>query len=213
MKLKGALSIEEYTNALKLGALKGAAVGFAASALGFVVLKRKTGFFNQAGGYHRVIFYVGPATFCAVVQMERQSRQFEEMQVEREQGLVATPAITRTGSTWDRIKEFSGEHKYQLVTAGWAASMIGSFWAVNRDKIMTKSQKIVQARVYAQTLTVLLLLGTVFLSVTEPKDDKKRALEQSKSWEKDLKFVEGANRNERDIVEKGTVSPKNTHSE
>lgn len=200
MKFPGDVHLDEYMKALKLGALKGAAVGFGVSAAGFLVLKRRTSFFSQAGGFHRVLFYVGPATLCAVVQMERQSRQFEEFERARDQGLVEQQPQPASDA-WDRLTTFAWQNKYRLVVAGWAASMVGSFWAVNRDKYMTKSQKIVQARVYAQGLTVLLLLGTVFLSVAEPKNDKQRALEQSRSWEADLKYVEGANRKERDLIE------------
>ena len=202
MKFPGDVNVEEYTKALKLGAVKGASFGFGLSALGFVYLKRRTGFFNYAGGFHRLLLFVAPATLFAVVQMERQSRVYEEFERDRQQGLKPREMTQPSADLWDRINDYVKTNKYKFVVGGWAASMVASFWAVNRDKYMSKSQKIVQARVYAQGLTVLMLLGTVFLSVTEPKNDKQKALEQSKSWERDLLYVESANRKEKPIVEK-----------
>ncbi|KAK6462867.1 hypothetical protein DFJ63DRAFT_175940 [Scheffersomyces coipomensis] len=65
------------------------------------------------------------------------------------------------------------EKKYETVVVAWAASLYGSWKLVNRDQYMTRAQKLVQARVYAQAFTVLLLLGTLLLSVHEAELQKK----------------------------------------
>ena len=56
---------------------------------------------------------------------------------------------------------------------------------------MTKTQKIVQARMYAQTLTVLLLLGSIGLSVYEDKlHPDAQKLERARRWERVLEQAE-----------------------
>ncbi|OBA24135.1 hypothetical protein METBIDRAFT_30473 [Metschnikowia bicuspidata var. bicuspidata NRRL YB-4993] len=67
----------------------------------------------------------------------------------------------------DRIVTLLSTHKYKIILASWAASMYGSWKLVNRDKIMTAPQKLVQARMYAQAITVVLLLATMVLAMKE----------------------------------------------
>lgn len=72
-------------------------------------------------------------------------------------------------STSDKIFTVANDNKYKIILSAWAASLWGSWTIVNKDKYMTTSQKAVQARVYAQAITVVLLLGTILLSMHERK--------------------------------------------
>lgn len=54
--------------------------------------------------------------------------------------------------------------------ASWVASMVGSFALVGRNPYLTGPQKLVQARVYAQGLTVAVLVAS---AVFELQDQKK----------------------------------------
>lgn len=78
---------------------------------------------------------------------------------------------------------------YPIIIASWAASLGASYYLVNQTKCITKAQKIVQARVYAQGITVAMFLSSVLLSVTDKPDVSHQMLadSQSKSWERDLK--------------------------
>ncbi|KAI5954127.1 RCF2 [Candida margitis] len=77
-------------------------------------------------------------------------------------------------STSEKIFTTLGAHKYQIIIAAWAASLYGSWTIINRDKVMTTAQKAVQARVYAQAITVVLLLGTILLSLKEAEINKSK---------------------------------------
>lgn len=72
-------------------------------------------------------------------------------------------------STPDKIFTVANDNKYKIIIGAWAGSLWGSWHIVNRDKYMTTAQKAVQARVYAQAITVVLLLGTILLSMHEKK--------------------------------------------
>lgn len=98
-----------------------------------------------------------------------------------------------------RMHEFSltnrlfikvSEHRYKVVVATWAASLGWAWSMINKDRILTTAQKAVQARMYAQAVTILLLLSTMALSVHDqhlaqlvpaPKPDWRRILEDRES--------------------------------
>lgn len=75
-------------------------------------------------------------------------------------------------SASDKFIHSLNNNKYSIIIGAWAASLYGSWALVNRDKIMTTAQKMVQARMYAQGLTIVLLLGTIVLSMKEQEMEK-----------------------------------------
>lgn len=91
----------------------------------------------------------------------------------------------------DKLVSSLSIHKYKIILASWIASMYGSWVYVNRDKVMTGPQKIVQARMYAQAITIVLLLSTIVLSMKEAELDKKKP-EPIPEWKKFLQEKEEA---------------------
>lgn len=62
--------------------------------------------------------------------------------------------------------------------------MYGSWRLVDRDPIMTKVQKAVQARMYAQALTVVMLLASVMLSMYGAKrNPENKEQRRQRQWE------------------------------
>jgi len=51
--------------------------------------------------------------------------------------------------------------------------MGGSWWWINRDRYLTFSQKLVQARVYAQGLTLLVLIATAAFEVADRRNQQR----------------------------------------
>lgn len=74
----------------------------------------------------------------------------------------------------DKAITVLNDNKYKIIITSWAASMYGSWVFVNRDKIMTTAQKAVQARMYAQAITIVLLLSTIFLAMKEDEMNKNK---------------------------------------
>lgn len=72
-------------------------------------------------------------------------------------------------SVSDKAFTMVNDNKYKIIIGAWAASLWGLWTIVNRDKYMTTAQKAVQARVYAQAISVALLVGTLLLSMHEKK--------------------------------------------
>ena len=68
--------------------------------------------------------------------------------------------------------EFGRKERYKIVGASWLASMVAAFAMVNRNKYLTGPQKLVQARVYAQFLTVGVLVASAAFEISDSKHDK-----------------------------------------
>ena len=65
------------------------------------------------------------------------------------------------GMTWtQRAMAWGREERYKIVGASWVASMIAAFAIVGRNPYLTGPQKLVQARVYAQGLTLAVLVAS-----------------------------------------------------
>ncbi|KAI0347113.1 hypothetical protein BDW22DRAFT_1351471 [Trametopsis cervina] len=57
-----------------------------------------------------------------------------------------------------KVSDYASRHEYGLIAGAWAATMAGSFGVIMRNKYQTMPQKIVQARMWAQGLTIGVLI-------------------------------------------------------
>ncbi|KAK9331194.1 hypothetical protein V1520DRAFT_338556 [Lipomyces starkeyi] len=69
-------------------------------------------------------------------------------------------------STSEKVKAFASKNRLSLIFGAWLASLGVSGYVVSRDKLMTRAQKIVQARMYAQGLTIVLIVATAITTLT-----------------------------------------------
>ena len=66
------------------------------------------------------------------------------------------------------------ENRYGIVGGSWVASMGIALGIVGRNPYLTGAQKLVQARVYAQGLTVAVLIATAAFEISDSKNEKGR---------------------------------------
>lgn len=117
--------------------------------------------------------------FLAVIAADRASaaydlkhdpakRRFAEREKEREDELVAGK------TTLERVKEWAEENRYPIIFTFWVLSMGGSFAMVNRNRYLSGSQKLVQARMYAQGSTLAVLLASFAVESNDARKGKGR---------------------------------------
>lgn len=121
-------------------------------------------------------FYVSSfATFGAIINADRYSRAFEAArrgtEWEDDQVRKREARIARM-TPYDKFMFYGRENRYKIVLASWAASMGISLGLVYKDKYLTKAQKLVQARMYAQGLTLLVLVASAAFEVTDSRKIK-----------------------------------------
>ncbi|QKX64135.1 uncharacterized protein TRUGW13939_11308 [Talaromyces rugulosus] len=113
-------------------------------------------------------------TFLGIIAADHASRQFEADRNEnlkylenREERLRHEELAHMTFS--DRVGAWAREEKYKIIGASWVASLIGSFALVGRNPYLSGAQKIVQARVYAQGLTLAVMCATAAFEIHDQR--------------------------------------------
>ncbi|KAI6121131.1 hypothetical protein F5141DRAFT_1193990 [Pisolithus sp. B1] len=111
-----------------------------------------------------VVIIVAP---CVSIQAERRGLEFDRevnwtgagrMELDR----VASEEEARWSSlsVKDKVADWAARHKYGIICGSWALSLAVAGAIISRDKYQSVPQKVVQARVWAQGLTVGVLLFT-----------------------------------------------------
>ncbi|PKY08793.1 hypothetical protein P168DRAFT_286868 [Aspergillus campestris IBT 28561] len=138
-------------------------------------------------------------TFVGIVAADHASRAYEaernqtvQWYENREQRLRDKELSSL--SFVDRTVAWAKREKYKIVGATWIASMIGSFALVGRNPYLSGQQKLVQARVYAQGLTLAVLVASAGFEIADQKKGKGilDAKKKAEAAEKGQKAVEVA---------------------
>lgn len=116
---------------------------------------------------------------AAVIAADRASAAYDiehtpekKRAVEREREREALLESNKT--VFQRSKEWASENRYPLLFGFWVASMAGSWHFVNRNPYLSGSQKLVQARMYAQGGTLAALLGSFAIEGADAAKGKGR---------------------------------------
>jgi hypothetical protein len=128
------------------------------------------------------------ATFVGIIAADHASRDFEIQRnqdrkwYEERESRMQSAEMSQLSLT-DRALAYAKQEKYKIVGATWVASMIGSFMLVGRNPYMSGQQKIVQARVYAQGLTLAVLCASAGFEISDQR--KGRGILESARREKE----------------------------
>ncbi|KAF4988123.1 hypothetical protein FGRMN_9953 [Fusarium graminum] len=125
----------------------------------------------------RAFLVTSTGTFGAIVNAERWSiaHQIAQDPKRNYQDEAARTAqlIRENESNYERFKTYAKENRYQIVFLSWLASMGVAFAIVSRQPMNT-ANKIVQARVYAQGLTLAVLLVSAVFEMRDLKNGDSR---------------------------------------
>lgn len=69
----------------------------------------------------------------------------------------------------DRALAYARKEKYKIIGITWIASIVGSFAIVGRSPYLSGQQKLVQARVYAQGLTLAVMCATAAFEISDQR--------------------------------------------
>ncbi|KAI0327759.1 hypothetical protein GY45DRAFT_1088596 [Cubamyces sp. BRFM 1775] len=120
-----------------------------------------------------IILVVGP---CYAIQAERRGVEFDQStwtgagkaELEREERIQQ--ARWQTLDTKAKFKEWAMHNQYKIILGSWAASMAVAGTIVMRNRYQSTPQKIVQARMWAQGLTIGVLIAAGVLTQTQRKE-------------------------------------------
>lgn len=102
-------------------------------------------------------------------------------------------------STGQKIKGWAAQNQYKVILGGWASSMALAGGIIMRNKYQTMPQKVVQARMWAQALTIgVLIAAGVLTHAQRVKTYENRAVDHS--WREMLEEEETEQKAEKKIV-------------
>ena len=107
--------------------------------------------------------------YLAIVSADKYSRAFEASRHPEEsykdQSSRERAEFEAGKSTFGRFKDWGRENRYPIVGVSWLASMAIALGLVGRNPYLSTQQKVVQARVYAQGLTLAVLVATAAFEI------------------------------------------------
>lgn len=168
-----------HYNATVKGGTLGGVVGTAVGAVGVMAASRRYASFRALTVPFRAFLVASTGTFIAVIAADRASAAYDvehtpekKRQVEREREREALLESNKT--IFQRSKDWAQENRYPLLFGFWIASMAGSWTMVNRNRYLSGSQKLVQARMYAQGATLAALLTSFAIEGNDAAKGKGR---------------------------------------
>lgn len=165
---------EEHYYATLYGGTLGGVIGTAFGTLGVMAASRRYPTFRGLTLPFRVFLATSTGTFAAIISADAYSRSYEakrhpETKYTDKQTQAQRDAEASKPTT-ERIKDWASTNRYSIVFGSWVVSMGTALGIVGRNPYLSGQQKLVQARVYAQGLTLAVIVASLAL---EGKDMNK----------------------------------------
>lgn len=172
MKILSKEEEEAHYNQVVKGGIIGGTLGLAVGFGGVFAASRRYPAFRNLTLPFRTFLVTSSGTFCAIVNADRYSVKYQRsrdpMSTYQDSSKRALELARENESTYQRFLEWGRENRYSIVFASWLASMGIALALVGRAP-MSATQKLVQARVYAQGLTLAVLVVTAAFEVSDAK--------------------------------------------
>lgn len=164
MKLSSERQIEEHAAASRRGAIEGTLASSSVALGASYYLQRRFATYRNLPLSIKALGIVLVTAPCFAIQAERRGLEYERSQWEGEALRVMDERALQVQRRWDalgwkeRVSDWAGRHEYSIIMGGWAASLGVAGAIISRNRYQTTAQKVVQARMWAQGLTVGLLV-------------------------------------------------------
>ncbi|KAI0109269.1 hypothetical protein GGR51DRAFT_513285 [Nemania sp. FL0031] len=166
-----------YNTVLKGGAI-GGSLGIGLGLAGVLVASRRFPAVRTLTLPFRAFLVTSVGTFGAIVNAERHSNAFHlannPMNFYRDQASKDAAALRAQETSWQRLRAWGEANRYSIVFGSWVAAMGLALGLVSRNRYLSTSQKLVQARVYAQGLTLAVLIASAAFETADARQGKGR---------------------------------------
>lgn len=169
---------QAHYNATLKGGISGGIVGVGLGLAAAYTANRRFPSFRTLTLPMKAFLVSSSSTFAAIIAADRASRKFEEardpQRKYRDRASKDLEVVREQETTFQKLKDWGRENRYPIVVASWVASMGIALGLVGRNPYLTKAQKLVQARVYAQGLTLAVLVATAAFEIGDANKGKGR---------------------------------------
>ncbi|KAG2129553.1 uncharacterized protein EDB93DRAFT_1182289 [Suillus bovinus] len=203
MKIVTQEELDGHTSATIRGAAEGALASAAVAIPTSLLLNRRWASFRVLPLPLKVMGTVMLVAPCLCIQAERRGLEFDRAhwtgagKVELDREAAEEEARWRALTTKEKIGDWATRHQYSIILGSWALSMAVAGGIISRDRHQTLPQKIVQVRMWAQGLTIGVLIGAGILTHNQrqaalqrrPTDHSWQALLAEQAREKEERMV------------------------
>jgi len=160
-----------YHATVKEGTI-GGLIGLAVGSVGVYGASKRYSLIRNLTLPFKVFLAVSTGSFAAIICADRGGRAYEKTNHpdrhyhDERQALLEKLHAERTQT--ERALYWANENRYSIVAGSWVASMATAFALVSRSPMSTP-QKLVQARVYAQGLTMAVVIASLALEGADMK--------------------------------------------
>jgi len=188
MKIITEEELQAHNNATIRGALEGAIGGAALALPGFYLLNRRWPYYRSLPFSLKVlglIFVVVPGT---AIQAERRGLEFDRSQwvgagkMELDREAAEKRAAWEELSAQNKITHWLVRHQYSIIFGSWLGTCAIAGNIIWKNKYQTGPQKLVQVRMWAQGLTVGMVLVAGLLTHANRQEAAARAKPIDHSW-------------------------------
>jgi len=177
MKIISKEEEREHYGVVVKGGLIGGTIGIGVGVGGVLFASRRYAAFRGLTIPFRTFLVTSAGTFGAIINADRWSMAFQKEQNPMnfyQDETQRVQQITRENQTaYERFMEYGKENRYSIVFISWLASMGLAFALVSRSPMNT-ANKVVQARVYAQGLTLAVLIISAVFEMNDAKSGSGR---------------------------------------
>ncbi|KAJ7739891.1 hypothetical protein B0H16DRAFT_1568202 [Mycena metata] len=177
MKLATEEQIEGHTAASRRGAAEGTLVAGTIATLGSIYSHRRWAYYRNLPPSLKVLGVLIITAPALSIQAERRGLEYDRSQWEGDGVRILDMQEHQEMSRWetlstsDKIADWASRHEYSLIVGGWALSLAVAGGIISRDKYQTTAQKVVQARMWAQGLTIGIILAAAGLKTGHNKGE------------------------------------------
>jgi len=188
MKILTREEIEAYNNATVRGAAEGAVIGAAIALPGFSLLNRRWGYYRSLPPSLKLLGIILVVVPGIVIQAERRGLEYDRSQwggagkMELDREAEESRAAWEELSAKKKIMKWLVGHQYSIMFSGWLASCAVAGSIIWKNKYQTAPQKIVQVRMWAQGLTIGIVLVAGILTHRNQAEAASKVKSADHSW-------------------------------
>lgn len=178
MKILSKEEERQHYNTTVKGGIGGGLLGTALGSLGVYAASARYPAFRSLTLPFRAFLIASSGTFAAIVSADHYSRSFETSRQPghgyKDSAVTLRKQLEAERTSLQRLTAWATENRYKIVFGAWVLSMGGALALVGRNPYLTGQQKLVQARVYAQGLTVAVLVTSFAFEAGDSAQGKGR---------------------------------------
>ncbi|KAF5332013.1 hypothetical protein D9758_014573 [Tetrapyrgos nigripes] len=156
--------LKEHSAAVRRGAFEGTVASGALAGAASWYAHRRYPAYRQLPLSLKVLaatIFIAP---CLSIQAERRSLEYEQSQWTGDAVHILSEKERQEKAKWEsmtwqqKVGDWTSRHEYSIIIGSWASSLAIAGGIISRDRYQTAAQKVVQARMWAQGLTIGILI-------------------------------------------------------